>query len=287
MSAGSEEQRAVRVLALGEQIHLCSPLTLAVSNHPNRLGVQSPLSLRNPLPRKHVRPSDQETGDVRSSDEEEDSPLPACTAPLSKFLSGDLYTKPQTCCRCESVHAAVPTVAENPLELRRLFPAPGGLCATGSEIPATVPRLAFPRTLLPSRESMHPIVTITRDATWAQGNSPAEEIWVASELRCGRDVQTSRSPRRPQTRDFSHSCSGRICNNPRWHTAESAALSPSSLWKSFNWTELPCLKRRREDKLAADQSRERQASISTRSHERQALIPTRSQREAGSHPHAI
>ncbi len=156
MSAGSEEQRAVRVLALGEQIHLCSPLTLAVSNHPNRLGVQSPLSLRNPLPRKHVRPSDQETGEVRSSDEEEDSPLPACTAPLSKFLSGDLYTKPQTCCRCESVRAAVPTVAENPLELRRLFPAPGGLCATGSEIPATVPRLAFPRTLLPSRESMHP-----------------------------------------------------------------------------------------------------------------------------------
>ncbi len=156
MSAGSEEQRAVRVLALGEQIHLRSPLTLAVPNHPNRLGVQSPLSLRNPLPRKHVRPSDQETGDVRSSDEEADSPLPACTAPLSEFLSDDLYTKPQTCCRCESVHATVPAVAENPLELRRLLPAQGGLCATGSEIPATVPKLAFPRTLLPSRESMHP-----------------------------------------------------------------------------------------------------------------------------------
>ncbi len=147
MSVGSEEQRAVRVLALGEQIHLRSPLTLVVPNHPNQLGVQSPLSLRNPLPRKHVRPSDQETGDVRSSDEEENSPLPACTAPLSEFLSGDLYTKPQTCCRCKSVHAAVPAVAENPLELRRLLPAPGGLCATGSEITATVPKLAFPRTL--------------------------------------------------------------------------------------------------------------------------------------------
>ncbi len=75
MSAGSEEQQAVRVLALGEQIHLRSPLTLAVPNHPNRLGVQSPLSLR-------------------------------------------IYS---TCCRCESVHAAFPAVAENPLELRRLL----------------------------------------------------------------------------------------------------------------------------------------------------------------------
>ncbi len=82
---------------------------------------------------------------MRSSNEEDDSPLPACTAPLSEFLSGDLYTKPQTCCRCESVHAAVPAVAENPLELRRLLPAPGGLCATGSEIPATVPKLAAPQ----------------------------------------------------------------------------------------------------------------------------------------------
>ncbi len=132
MSAGSEEQRAVRVLARGEQLHLRSPVTLSVPNHPNRLGVQSPLSLRNPLARKHVRPSDQETGDVRCSDEEDDSPLPACTAPLSEFLPGDLYTKPLTCCRCESVHAAVPAVAEKPLELRRLLPAPGGLCATGS-----------------------------------------------------------------------------------------------------------------------------------------------------------
>ncbi len=105
MSVGSEEQRAVRVLALGEQIHLCSPFNASDSKsfEPTR-GAISTL-LRDPLPRKHVRPSDQETGEVtlRSSDEEEDSPLPACTAPLSEFLSGDLYTKPQTCCWCESV----------------------------------------------------------------------------------------------------------------------------------------------------------------------------------------
>ncbi len=29
-------------------------------------------------------------------------------------LLGDLCTKPQTCCRCESIHAAVPAAAENP-----------------------------------------------------------------------------------------------------------------------------------------------------------------------------
>ncbi len=200
MSAGSEEQRAVRVLALGEQIHLRSPLTLAVPNHPKRLGVQSPLSLRNPLPRKHVRPSDQETGDVRSSDEEEDSPLPSCTAPLSEFLSGDLYTKQQTYFHCESVHAAVPAVAENPLELRRLLPAPGGLCATGSEIPATVPKLA----LLHCTPAVSRCIRRDHHARRyrAQMNSPAEEIWVASELRCGRDAQTSRSPRRPRDSRF-------------------------------------------------------------------------------------
>ncbi len=81
--------------------------------------------------------------------------MPPTRGAISTLLE-DLYTKQQTCCRCESVHSAVPAVAENPLELRRLLPAPGGLCATGSEIPATVPKLAFPRTLLPSRQSMHP-----------------------------------------------------------------------------------------------------------------------------------
>ncbi len=81
--------------------------------------------------------------------------MPPTRGAVSTLLE-DLYTKPQTCCRCESVHFAGPAVAENPLELRRLLPAPGGLSATGSEIPATVPKLAFPHTLLPSRESMHP-----------------------------------------------------------------------------------------------------------------------------------
>ncbi len=72
----------------------------------------------------------------------------------SKCLLGDLYRKQQTCSRCESVHSAVPAAAENPLELRTLLPAPSGLCATGSAVLTTAPKLACPRTLLPSRESM-------------------------------------------------------------------------------------------------------------------------------------
>ncbi len=83
-------------------------------------------------------------------------PLPACTAPWSEFLPGDLYTKPRTYCRCESAHAAVLAAAKNPIELRRLLSAPGGLCATCSEVLTTVPKLAFPCILLPRRESMHP-----------------------------------------------------------------------------------------------------------------------------------
>ncbi len=61
---------------------------------------------------------------------------------------------PRTCCRCESVHAAIPVVPETPLALKRLLPIPSGLCAIGSEVPTTVPKLAFPRTPLPSRASM-------------------------------------------------------------------------------------------------------------------------------------
>ncbi len=114
--------------------------------------------------------------------------------------------KPQTCCRCESVHAAVPAVAENPLELRRLLPAPGGLCATGSEIPATVPKLAFPRTLLPSRESMHPSPRLKRSGL-------RQSFDVAAKCK-HPEVHTVHG-----TRDSSHSCSGHIYNNPGCNTA--------------------------------------------------------------------
>ncbi len=57
-----------------------------------------------------------------------------------------------------------------------------------------------PKAGIPSHTTPQPWVDcIRRDhharRYQAQGNSPAEEIWVASELRCGRDTQTSRSPR--------------------------------------------------------------------------------------------
>ncbi len=69
-SAGSETGRRtagnVHSRARGNQIHLrCH---VASPNHLNRLRVQPPLSLRNPLPRKHVRPAVQKAGDVRCSD---------------------------------------------------------------------------------------------------------------------------------------------------------------------------------------------------------------------------
>ncbi len=174
-------------------------------------------------------------------------------------LFEDLYTKPQTCCRCESVHSAVPAVAENPLELRRLLPAPGGLCATGSEIPAIVPKLAFPRTLLPSRESMHP--------SWSSGASGLRQSFDVAAMRKHPEVHAVHG-----TRDSSHSCSGRMCNNPGCNTAESTNLSPSCLWNTLIWTELPCLKG--AGKTIGGGSISREAGfISTRSHERQALIP--------------
>ncbi len=64
--------------------------------------------------------------------------MPACTELWSVRCLGDLFTRPRMFCRCESVCAAFLAAAENPLELRRLLPAPSGLCATGSEVLTTV-----------------------------------------------------------------------------------------------------------------------------------------------------
>ncbi len=69
---------------------------------------------------------------------------------------GDLWKKPQTCCRCESVHAAVPAAAVIPLALRTLLQDPSGLCATGSEVLTIATKPVCPRTPLPGLESMHP-----------------------------------------------------------------------------------------------------------------------------------
>ncbi len=87
---------------------------------------------------------------------------------------GDLCKKPQTCCRYESAHATVSAAAVNPLALRKLLPAPSGLCAAGSEVLTIATKPVCPRTLVPGLELMHP--------SW---------LWhmtylcaMASELRC-------------------------------------------------------------------------------------------------------
>ncbi len=146
-----------------------------------------------------------------------------------------------------------------------------------------------PEASIPSHTTPQPwvdasVVIIRRDSTEHRGNPRLKRSW----LRQSFDVAAMR--KHPEvhavhgTRDFSHSCSGRMCNNPRCNTAESATLSPSSLWNTFNWTELPCLKRRREDNwrdFISTRSHERQDLIPTRSCERRALIPMRSRERRG------
>ncbi len=147
-----------------------------------------------------------------------------------------------------------------------------------------------PEAGIPSHTTPQPwvdasVVIITRDTTEHRGTPRLKR----SGLRQSFDVAAIR--KHPEvhavhgTRDSSHS--GHMCNNPGCNTAESATLSPSSLWNIFNWTELPCLKKAQGRQLAVARSRERRDFISTRSHERQALIPTRSHERQGLIPHAI
>ncbi len=92
-----------------------------------------------------------------------------------------------------------------------------------------------------------------------------------SELRCSQRVTTMLN--RPEvhavqgTRDFSHSCSGRMCNNPRWHTAEAWHHDSQQPLKflQMNRAALPEMGREREDKMAAARSHERRALISMES----------------------
>ncbi len=118
---------------------------------------------------------------------------------------------------------------------------------------------------------------IRRDHLGSSGASGLRQSFDVAAMRKHPEVHAVHG-----TRDSSHSCSGRMCNNPGCNTAESATLSPSSLWNTFNWTELPCLKG--AGKTIGRGSISREAGfISTWSHERQALIPHAISREAGSH----
>ncbi len=159
-------------------------------------------------------------------------------------LLEDLYMKPQTCCQVristcccsscgwKSFRAKKTASSSRRFMCHRLWDSSYG-----------------PEAGIPSRTAPQPwvdasVVIITRDTTEHRGTPRLKR----SVLHQSFDVAAMRKhPEVHGTRDFSHSCSGRMCNNPRCNTAESATLSPSSLWNTFNWTELPCLKRRRED----------------------------------------
>ncbi len=176
----------------------------------------------------------------------------------------------RVCCQCESEHGAVSIEAENTWakntassfnrfmchRLLRFWPQPRNRHALAHCSPAA------------SRCIHHD------HDTWryqAQGNSLAEEIWVAPQPQSfdatagDRDAQTVRGPHRPRDLRFSHNCSRRMCSKPKCHTAEADAMRPSSLWNSFKRTELPSLKWRREDKIAAERYWKRRARISTES----------------------
>ncbi len=99
---------------------------------------------------------------------------------------------PQTCCWCETIHAAVLAVAENPLKLRRLLLAPSGLCATGSEvlILATKPLNTAPRTHVDAS-----VLTTTRDVSLCHGLRASMLPWETAMRNQPKvhTVQVSRS----------------------------------------------------------------------------------------------
>ncbi len=91
------------------------------------------------------------------------------------------------------------------------------------------------------------VVTTARDATEPRGTPRLKRSGLRHDVRASMQLVTAML-KHPEidavhgTRDFSHCCSWRMCNKPRWHPAEAVTMSPSSIWKSFNWTELLCLK---------------------------------------------
>ncbi len=125
-----------------------------------------------------------------------------------------------------------------------------------------------PEAGLPSHTAPQPrvdasVVTTTRDVTKPRETPRLKSSGLRHGLRASMQPREIAMRKRPEvhavqgTQYFSHNCSGRMCSKPRWHTAEADAMSPSSLWNSCKWTEMPSLKWRREDKMATERSWER------------------------------
>ncbi len=113
-----------------------------------------------------------------------------------------------------------------------------------------------PEAGIPSHTAPQPsvdasVVTTTREVTNPRGTPRLKRSGLRHGARASMQPQVTAILKCPEvhavqgTRVFSHSCSGHMCNKPRWHTAEADAMSPSSLWNFFRWTELPSLKWRR------------------------------------------
>ncbi len=103
-------------------------------------------------------------------------------------LFEDLYTKPQTCCRCESVHLLVQ------LWLKILRAKKTASSSRRFKCHRLWDSSYSPEAGIPSHTTPQPWADASIVIIW--------RIWVASELRCGRDAQTSRSPRRSRDSRF-------------------------------------------------------------------------------------
>ncbi len=103
-------------------------------------------------------------------------------------LFEDLYTKPQTCCRCESVHLLVQ------LWLKILRAKKTASSSRRFKCHRLWDSSYSPEAGIPSHTTPQPWADASIVIIW--------RIWVASELRCGRDAQTSRSPRRSRNSRF-------------------------------------------------------------------------------------
>ncbi len=96
-----------------------------------------------------------------------------------------------------------------------------------------------PEASIPSHTAPQPsvdasVVTTTREVTKPRGTPRLKRSGLRHGARASMQPQVTAILKRPEvhavqgTRDFSH-FSGRMCNKPRWHTAEADAMSPSSL----------------------------------------------------------
>ncbi len=148
----------MRILARSEQIHLHSPI--AGPNHPNRLGVQPPLSLSNTLPRKYVRPKFRRPGMCaalmgRKWRSAHSRRFAACLyraldhTPPWWFIyeTTDMLSVRISTCRCSSCGQK---------SFRAKNTAPSSKRFIGSKILTTAPKPACPSKLPPGLESMRP-----------------------------------------------------------------------------------------------------------------------------------